>query len=234
MPIRIAHRGASAEFPENTLPAMRRALELGADGIEVDVHATRDGIVVLHHDPAVTLPDGVRLPIAEATLAELSAVELAPGVGMPTLGDVLSLVGTRATLFVEVKGAGIDAPLLATLRSALSARVALHSFDHGAIERLSFEVPEIPRGLLWERYPVDVAGAMRLAGARDVWASRTIVDTALVARVHEVGGRLIAWTVNDPGEARRLAAMGVDGLCGDDVRLLPAGDVTPAAGVRGS
>lgn len=234
MPIRIAHRGASAEYPENSLPAIRRALELGADGIEIDVHATRDGIVVLHHDPEVHLPGGDRLAIAAATHGMLAGVELAPGVGIPTLGDVLGLVGDRATVYVELKGADMDDALLTTLRNARGARVALHSFDHAAIERLSFEASDIPRGLLYECYPDDPAGAMRAAGARDVWADRAIVDATLVDRVQSVGGRVIVWTVNDAAEAARLAAMGVDGLCGDDVRLLPVRPVRPAAAAPGS
>lgn len=234
MPIRIAHRGASAEFPENTLPAIRRALELGADGIEIDVHATRDGIVVLHHDPSVRLPGGERRAIAACTHDDLAGLELARPVAIPTLGDVLTLVGDRALLFVEIKGEGIEGAVLATLRAAPGARVALHAFDHAAIARASFEAPEIPRGLLYERYPEDPAGAMRATGARDVWAERTIVDARLVERVHEVGGRVIVWTVNDAAEAARLSAMGVDGLCGDDVRLLPEAPTTPAVAVPGS
>lgn len=229
MPLRIAHRGASAEHPENTLPAIRRALELGADGIEIDVHATRDGIVVVHHDPEVRLPSGDRLPIAATPHRALAAAEPAPGLSMPTLAEVLALVGGRATLYVELKGAAMEDVVVAALRAAPAASVALHSFDHAAIGRLAAKAPAIPRGLLFERPPEDPVGAMRAAAARDLWAERAIVDAGLVERVQAAGGRLIVWTVNDPDEAVALASMGVDALCGDDLRLLPANRVRPGA-----
>lgn len=218
------------------MPAFRRALELGADGIELDVHATRDGIVVVHHDAAPLLPDGSRgRPIADCSWAELVNLEVAPGMPMPTLGDVISLVGARATLYVELKGEAIADAVLATLRASTSGRFAVHSFDHAAVERLSFRAPELARGVLFEHYPDDPAGVMRATGARDVWAECRIVDKRLVGRVHDVGGRVVAWTVNDTEEAARLAELGVDALCGDDVRLLPGeSPVKPAAVVRGS
>src|ERR671916_1175095 len=99
-PARIAHRGAPREHPENTLPAFARALELNADGIELDVHATRDGVVVVHHDPVPrATPDDPRLagrPIADLTYAEVEQFSVAPGVPIPTLADVLALIGDGA------------------------------------------------------------------------------------------------------------------------------------------
>lgn len=226
MPLRLAHRGASREHPENTLPAFRRALELGADGIELDVHATRDGIVVVHHDAAprrVGAPEPSPGPrIEQLTFAELSSFEVAPGVGIPTLGDVLTLVGDRAVVYVEIKGVGIEQAVAHTLRAAPGVRCAVHSFDHSAIERMSRLLPEVPRGLLFADYPLDPAGAMRAAGARDAWPHWACIDSRLVERVHDVGGRVIAWTVNDAEDAASLAAMHVDALCTDDVRLLGA------------
>jgi glycerophosphoryl diester phosphodiesterase len=220
---RVAHRGASLECPENTLPAFRRALELGADAIELDVHATRDGIVVVHHDP---VPCGISSdpalagrPIAELTWVELSTFEVQPTVRIPSLGDVLTLVGERAVVYVELKGGAIEESVIATVRAG-RASCALHSFDHDAILRASRIAPEIPRGLLFDEYVDDPAGAMRRCGARDIWPHWSLVDTRLVDRVHEVGGSVIAWTVNDASAAATLRQLGVDGLCSDDVRIL--------------
>jgi glycerophosphoryl diester phosphodiesterase len=223
LPQRIAHRGASREHPENTLPAIRRALELGADGIELDVHATRDGIVVVHHDPiprAIAAPAPPGSPaIASLTWQELSSHEVAPGIGVPTLGDVLTLVGDRADVYVEIKGVGIEELVASAIRTG-SARCAVHSFDHAAVERMAGLLPEVPRGLLFDEYPLDPAGAMRIAGARDVWPAARLIDSRLVERVHEVGGRVVAWTVNDRADAEALIALGVDAICTDDVRLI--------------
>src|SRR5689334_3790399 len=91
---RIGHRGAPREFPENTLPSFQRAFELGADGVELDVHLTVDGTPVVHHDPEVTVqvrPRRITRPIATMSWKELSRVEISPGITIPTLEQVLEL-----------------------------------------------------------------------------------------------------------------------------------------------
>jgi glycerophosphoryl diester phosphodiesterase len=222
-PARIAHRGAPREHPENTLPAFARALELGADGIELDVHATRDGVVVVHHDavPRATPSDSrlARRAIVELTYDQLQHFALAPGVGIPTLAEVLALVGERAVVYVELKGARIEREAVAVIRQH-GARCAVHSFDHAAVARVAEIAPDLRRGLLFSRHPGDPTAALEAAGARDAWPEWPLVDDAFVERVHRIGGAVIAWTVNDAAAARRLSAMGVDGICTDDVRLL--------------
>src|SRR5690606_1713413 len=105
MPVEIiAHRGASREHQENTLPAFMRALELGSDAIELDVHGTADGQLVIHHDP--TYGSG-RLPLAERTLAELRRETAGGALPLPTLSELLELVEARVRLYVEVKGGGL-------------------------------------------------------------------------------------------------------------------------------
>lgn len=224
----IAHRGAKTEFPENTLAAFRRAFERGADAIELDVHATRDGEIVVHHDPvARALPAGLAklrraLDIASATRRDLEMLwDVAPELRIPTLSAVLAATPRGRTVYVEIKGSGIEAAVADVLARS-SALTAVHSFDHEAIARMHSLLPEIPRGILLDRRVPDVAVAMQDAGARDVWPDAMITDRSLVDSVHAAGGRVIVWTVNQPSEARRLMALGVDGICTDDVRLRDA------------
>src|SRR3954462_8175018 len=102
---RIGHRGAPTEFAENTLPSFRQAFARGADAIELDVHTTADGVVVVHHDPVLpSTGAGMARPIAALAWAELRTVELGPGVTVPPLEDVLDLVAGTATAYVEIKG----------------------------------------------------------------------------------------------------------------------------------
>jgi glycerophosphoryl diester phosphodiesterase len=218
---RIAHRGAKRELPENTIAAFQRAFERGADAIELDVHATRDGVVVVHHDPGLRLRSRWRRagPIAELSWDEVRVAQLAPGIGIPTLDDVLAIVPAAATVYVEIKGANIEEAVAAVLARS-TTRCAVHSFDHGAIRRLREIAPRVPRGLLFERRAPDMVGAMRDAEARDVWPERRLIDAALDDAVHGARGRVIAWTVNSRDQAAALAKLGVDGLCTDDVRLL--------------
>lgn len=224
----VAHRGAKTEFPENTLAAFRRAFERGADAIELDVHATRDGEVVVHHDPMARAHAvaGIKLrralDIAESTRKDLEMLwEVSPELTIPTLSAVLAVVPRGKTVYVEIKGSGIEG-LVADVLARSSARTAVHSFDHTAIGRMQSLLPEVPRGILLDRRVRDIAASMQAVGARDVWPDAIITDRALVEAVHEAGGRVIVWTVNHASEARRLIALGVDAICTDDVRLRDA------------
>jgi glycerophosphoryl diester phosphodiesterase len=214
-PLRIAHRGMPRLARENTLPSFELALDAGAEGLELDVHATADSVVVVHHDP--DLPAGPR--IDSMTLAELRQHEAAPGVPIPTLEELCALVQGRATLFVELKGAGIERAVLDVL-TGYGGPTALHSFDHAMIRRAARLTSEIRLGILFDEAPVQVARRMAETGALDVWPRWPLVTEELVTAVHGAGGRVIPWTVNDQARAQTLAALGVDGLCGDDVRLL--------------
>jgi glycerophosphoryl diester phosphodiesterase len=214
---RIGHRGAKRELPENTLPACKRAFDRGADAVELDVHATADGVVVVHHDPTAHTRAGALVTLDQATWKTVQTVELAPGVGIPTLASVLAAAPPVATVYVEIKGSGIEQLVADTIRRS-GARCAVHSFDHDAIVRMRTIAHEIPRGVLFDDHVPDLSALIARTGARDVWPHWPLVDASLVRTVHDLDARVICWTVNDRGVARRLAGLGVDGLCGDDVR----------------
>lgn len=210
---RIAHRGAKREFPENTLSSFRRAFELGADAVELDVHSTRDRVVIVHHDPTLS-EDG--LAIRDLTWAELE--ERADG-RIPMLRSVLEAIPASATAYVEIKAPGIERELSETL-AGVPVRCAVHSFDHATIERMREIAPKVARGVLFDGSLATLNDVLARSAARDVWPHWKLVDQALVNRVHARGCRVIPWTVNSREEARRLATLGVDGICSDDVRLL--------------
>jgi glycerophosphoryl diester phosphodiesterase len=217
---RIAHRGARIELPENTLAAFARAFERGANAIELDVHATKDGVVVVHHDPDLALPvSTARRAIAEMTWQEVDATATVTRISVPTLTEVLAIVPPNATVYVEIKGLGIEL-LVADVIGRSSARCAVHSFDHATIERFKQIAPDVPRGLLFEGNATQLDVEVQRIGAREIWPHYSLVDADLVARARALGARTIVWTVNDAAEARRLAGLGVDGICTDDVRLL--------------
>jgi len=210
---RIAHRGAKREFPENTLSSFRRAFELGADAVELDVHSTRDGVIVVHHDPTLSKHGPA---IKDLTWAELD--RRSDG-RVPQLRSVLEAIPASATAYVEIKGVGIENVVAETLAN-VPVRCAVHSFDHGTIERMREIAPKVARGVLFDGSLASLNDVLARSAARDVWPHWKLVDQALVNRVHARGCRVIAWTVNSREEARRLAAFGVDGICSDDVRLL--------------
>lgn len=210
----IAHRGANREAPENTIAAFEAAIGLGADGIELDVQLTADDIPVVHHDAWLPVGEGgaAGVPIAALTRADLKARTVAP-----TLQEVVDAVGRRCRLYVEIKA---PAALLAVVRCLrpLGDRCAVHAFDHRVISRAAEVAPGIARGILLVSRLVDPLAAMGAARARDLWQHVDLVDDDLLQRVHAAGGRVVAWTVNDPSRARQLRDAGVDGICTDALR----------------
>jgi glycerophosphoryl diester phosphodiesterase len=216
----VAHRGASRLRVENTLAAFAIALDQGTDAIELDVHATADGVVVVHHDPIPSASDAAgraeSRPIATLRYVELSTMRVR-GEAIPTLRDTLALVAGRAIVYVEIKGAGIEQQVVETIRAS-RASCAIHSFDHAAIGRVRALAPDIPRGLLFEQGDASsMLEQMRAHDARDLWPQAALVDADLIDAAHAAGLRVVAWTVNDPMMAGRLAAAGIDALCTDDV-----------------
>lgn len=211
----IAHRGASRERRENTLAAFTRALELGAAGIELDVHASADGHVVVHHD--AMLRSGRR--IVQNSLHDLRTEPLPDGSTLPTLDEVLTLVGAAATVYVEIKAPQIE-QAVADVLARHPTRTEVHSFDHRIVHRYREIDPARRTGALSSSYPIDPVQPLLAARAETLWQYCELIDEALVSIVHEAGARLIAWTVNSEHVAERLATIGVDGLCGDDVTML--------------
>lgn len=226
-PMLIGHRGAPRERPENTLPSFLRALELQADGIELDVHCTKDRVVVVHHDeiPRAT-PPSARLAgkrIDALTFDELQGFSVRGLALISTLEEALAVIKGRADVFVELKGAAIEHEVIAVIRASIApARCAVHGFDHAQVARARVLAPEIRGGILFDRPVPDPVAAMRAADALDVWPSREHVDAVLVQKVHDAGGRVIPWTVNKPEQAVALVSLGVDGLCTDFIPVLRA------------
>jgi glycerophosphoryl diester phosphodiesterase len=212
----IGHRGSPKEQRENTLPSFRRAFSQGANGIELDVHGTKDGAVVVHHDFSTNSrpgDSGTVLSLAESTLAALRAVELGTD-KIPTLEEVLSAAPTDAVVYVEVKAQRIEESVIAAIRGG-DRSCAVHSFDHRVVRRVHELAPEIPGGVLQTSYPVDPLRPMRDAGARDLWQQWELIDPSLIELVHDQGGRVIAWTVNSSDVVERLIGWGIDGICTD-------------------
>lgn len=212
-PLIVAHRGASrAEPPGNTLAAFRRAGELGAAWVELDVRLTADGARAVHHDAA--LPDG-------RVICEVRAVELPPEV--PLLAAALEVCGALG-VNVEIKSSS-DEPDFRVDRGAADAVVAdlegrersgllVTSFDLAMVDRVRSLDPSLPTGLLAFELS-DPARAIEVAAehghvAINPWDP--FVDEALMQRCRDLGLEVNPWTVDDRDRIVTLAALGVDGI----------------------
>jgi glycerophosphoryl diester phosphodiesterase len=212
----IGHRGASGHALENSLDAFERCVApspSACDGVELDIHTTADGELVVHHDPV--LAD--RRAIHALTAAEVAEVRLADGSSIPTLAEALAVLAP-VQVFIEAKG--VTHHGLGRLRALIAGhpfpeRLHVHAFDHRVIRRL-FEVDaSLSLGVLSSSYPLDVPGPVLAAGAQTLWQEWHLIDRDLVERCAMVGIRVIAWTVNDGQVAERLRVMGVAGVCGN-------------------
>ena len=207
----IAHRGASGTELENSLAAFRAAAPQGADGVELDVHASADGELIVHHDEAVGA-----LPIPTTTAATIAGLRLANGEPIPTLSQALAAIPPALHVFVEVKSLAPrwDARLLETLdRGPNPAGYAVHSFDHRIVRRLGERRPTLTCGVLATAYFVRPIVALEDARASVLWQDRSTLDEMLVRTMHGAGAKLMVWTVDDPDEMTRFIRWGVDGIC---------------------
>ena len=223
-PERISHRGAHQTHPENSIAAFERAIELGAEGIELDVHATNDGVVVVHHDPVVHARHPQRpahRAISELSSAELEQFPLADGTPIPTLPDVLAAVGRRVIVYVEIKAPNIEALVTRCIRES-ETTCAVHSFDHRIVKIVKSIFPAIRTGVLEVSRHVDPVASLASASAEDLWQEVDTIDTEIVEKAHAVGARVVAWTANDPRQWQTLHALGVDAICTDRIAELSA------------
>ena len=226
-PAIIAHRGSSGAELENSLAAFRRAVSEGCDGVELDIHVTRDGALLVHHDPV--LPNGTQ--IGSLSLARLKEIPLANGFPAPTLREVLDVtVGIDVYIEAKTVPPEADAALLELIRADSDpSRLHVHSFDHRIIARLAAQAPTLSLGVLSTSYPVDPTRPVLEAGARTLWQQQELIDQALVSRCAQAGIEVIAWTVNEVVEAARLSDLDVAGLCGNwPARMRPARNIKEA------
>ena len=210
-PLVIAHRGASGVEYENSLTAFKKAGQLGADGIELDIHATTDGELIVHHDPAI---GGV--VIARSTAADIAKLKLPNGEAVPTLAQAFLAAGPKLRVYVEVKTLPPqwDGKLFAALDAGPNpGGYAVHAFDHRIIQRLRRQRPKLSAGVLSASYLDDNVAPVRAAGAQVLWQDQAMIDAALVEEVQDAGFAVIAWTPNELTDLSRLASQGVNGLC---------------------
>jgi glycerophosphoryl diester phosphodiesterase len=222
-PLVIAHRGASAERPENTLAAFRRALALKVDGIELDVQVTRDGVPVVFHDYTLHRLTGIPGRLAKKPWRELKQLRVHGSEPIPRLADVLALVRGRAVVQIELKRGAKVAPVVRAIRRAKAAKwVILASFEAALVRDARRLAPDIPRMLIAEgRNLPKLLRAMTALGAAGLSLDhRAVRSRTVVDKIHRQGGTVWCWTVNDAQAARRLAGWGVDAILGDNPALL--------------
>lgn len=221
----ISHAACKGHAPENTLAGIRAALALGVDAIEIDVHASRDGVPVLMHDETVdrTTDGAGRVP--DLPLSVLQALDAGSGVfanrfageRVPTLAEVLDLTRDRCLLVIEVKQRAIERSVAEVVRRLNAAgSVMIWSFHEEVVAAARMALPEAPAARLWGGRQGDAATLLASTvrqGAQGVSVHYTAVEAALIRAARLRGMSVFTWTVDEAEDQARLAALGVDGIC---------------------
>ena len=219
--LNIAHRGASGNFPENTVCAFRAAIDAGAEMCELDVQLSRDGAIVVIHDETVERTTDGKGEVAELTLEELKRLDAGAkfkggavkGERIPTLDEVFSVTSGKCGLNIELKAGGLEHQVAQIMqaRNALADSI-VSSFDWEYLKNIQQLHFNIRIGLLAEEKPVDLmmnAVAMRAHSINPRW---DMVTSDLCKAAHERGLKVYTWTVDADARMRALIACGVDGI----------------------
>ncbi len=223
VPLVIAHRGASATAPENTLAAFRLAIEQGADFVELDVQESADGVVLVAHDSDLMKVAGDARKIWEAEAAELRSIDIGSHAGaefaaerVPTLAEALAVCKGKVRVIVELKSYGHDQQLEERVASVVEAAgmeddCIFMSLDHhmvGALKRLR---PNWRVGVLAAK----AFGDLTSLDADFLAVEAQMATSRFVRRAHRAGQDVYVWTVNDPAWMLTTISRGVDGLITD-------------------
>ncbi|RMD93302.1 MAG: glycerophosphodiester phosphodiesterase [Calditrichaeota bacterium] len=232
--LNFAHRGFTAEAPENSLAAFKAAMDLGVDGIEFDVRTCRSGELVVFHDPTLSRMTNGRGFVKNKTLEELKQLRLKNKRDLtvetiPTLEEVLDLVQGKLILNVEIKNKGlpkdhIEQKVVDVLqRYGLKYKTILSSFNPIVIRRLKKIDPNLITGLLLDKnFTVRLSEIplSRFSGAKAIHLEQSLARPRILRKIQNLGFYCVVWNVNDAQEMERLIQTGVQVIITDKPDLL--------------
>ncbi|MCL4403829.1 glycerophosphodiester phosphodiesterase [Patescibacteria group bacterium] len=217
--LKIGHRGASGYEPENTLRSFKKAIDLGVDMIELDVHRTRDGRIVVIHDETVDRTTNGSGDIAHMTLAEVKELDAGKGEMVPTLDEVLDLAIGKVIVDIEIKDEGLAESVAEAVKKRLEGGAkpedfVISSFSENELETVAAHA-NLRRILLTRRAPQHAVAAALDLGVWGIGAPSESTHGESVDDVHRNGLKVFVWTAHESDEAeaiRRCRDIGVDGI----------------------
>ncbi len=240
LPWVIAHRGASAVAPENTMAAFRRAVEMGAECIETDLHLSRDGRLIIVHDTTLnrtTSGDGMVRNYTFNELRQLDAgswfSEKYASERLPAIEELLDFAGQAdLSLYLEIKGGagyGVERAVISALRGRKESKATVVlCFDASVLDRIHQLDRLLMTGLLFDSGGEDMVKEAVRVGARQIGPRGDCVTSELLEDAHRRGLKVVTWTINEPAQMRTLAAAGVDGIMTNHPdRLVAVRDTLP-------
>jgi len=226
--LKVGHRGACGTTPENTLTAFKKAIALGADGVELDVHLCKSGELIVIHDDTVDRTTNGHGAVAELTLAEIRVLRIEGGEHVPTLEEALDVI-TGAYCFIEIKHPGAALAVARLIAHRVKQgwpmdRLWLISFHHGALTDALKAFPSLYTGASFEKLTVTSAQQAHDLGARAIMPHHGPLTHERIDQAQALGLKVICWTVNEPSDITRLQRLGVDGIMSDYPERLGIGE----------
>jgi len=219
----IGHRGAKGEYPENTLGSIEVALKRGCDGVEIDIHLSQDGKLVVIHDETLFRTTGEKGLVKEKKLAELERLDAGKGEKIPSLIEVLDLVKgfPKAIIFIEIKAPGCEQKVLDSLKSTdMEFRAIIKCFHHFPLRTIKTLNSKIKTHCLLYGRPLNPVEVVRACQGDGLSISHETVDPALVKECHHAGLEVTLWNANSLLEKEAFQKMGFDYICTDYPSIL--------------
>ena len=217
----IGHRGAKGHFAENTLPSIAKAMELGVDGIEIDVFLCRSGELVVFHDKTLDKLTDAKGYIEALTLDSIKKINVLGSYKIPTLNEVIDLIDCKVFLNIELKGSGTAQPTHQLLKKYLEKgkwsadQFIISSFDWEELKYFSDLNKEIPIAVLTDADPLDAIPIADILKAKAINPDFTALNKNNVKKIKQAGYEIYPYTINNRSDIKQMVALKVDGIITD-------------------
>ena len=207
------HRGAAKLEPENTCLSIQKAIDLGVDQIEIDVHLTRDQHLVVIHDQTVDRTTDGWGAVSDLSLQEIKQLDAGKGEKIPTLQEVVDVIQGRVILQIELKGLATAEPVVNLIeKNSIESDVILTSFVHDCLCKVRHLNSDIALGALWSTPPDDACQQALEIGVEAIHIQHQNIDVDLVREAHLHGLKVRAWNPDTVPEIQQVIDLGVDAV----------------------
>ena len=216
--LKIAHRGASGYAPENTLLSFQKALDMGVDALELDVHLSADGVLVVIHDQTLERTTNGKGLVADFTIFELKKLQIENHQSIPALSEVLDLVNKKCLVHIELKGENTAIEVLKLIEKYIETQnwrydlFSVSSFDWQLLEEIATLNPKINCGVLTETTIDEALIFAKKIKAKSIHPDFKLLTVENTKQIKQAGFKVFAWTVNAPLAIKNMRFLGVDGV----------------------